>query len=96
MADDDRPLAMVRGLTHWYGERLGCRDVSFDIYPGEVVAVVGESGSGKTTLLNTIAGRLTPSAGTVEYRLRDGRARDLFAMTEAERRHLARTDWGFG
>jgi putative phosphonate transport system ATP-binding protein len=95
MADDDRPLAMVRGLTHWYGERLGCRDVSFDIYPGEVVAVVGESGSGKTTLLNTIAGRLTPSAGTVEYRLRDGRARDLFAMTEAERRHLARTDWGF-
>ncbi|HUG63189.1 MAG TPA: phosphonate C-P lyase system protein PhnK [Methylomirabilota bacterium] len=91
----DRPLLKVSRLSHWYGERLGCRDVSFELYPGEVVAVVGESGSGKTTLLRGLAGRLIPTAGVVEYRMRDGRMRNVFGLTEAERRHLARTDWGF-
>ncbi|WP_181699983.1 phosphonate C-P lyase system protein PhnK [Chthonobacter albigriseus] len=92
---EEKPLLHVSKLSHWYGERLGCRDVSFDVYPGEVVAIVGESGSGKTTLLNCLAGRLRPTAGVVEYLMRDGRARNVLSLTEAERRFLARTDWGF-
>jgi putative phosphonate transport system ATP-binding protein len=89
------PLLEARGLGRWYGDRLGCRDVSFDLHEGEVLAVVGESGSGKSTLLSLLSGRLAPSSGEVLYRLRDGAPRDLASLSEAERRHLFRTDWGF-
>lgn len=91
----EMPLLSVEGLSRYYGERVGCRDVSFEVYPGEVLAIVGESGSGKTTLLNCISTRLEPSAGSVSYRMRDGESRDLYRMSEAERRLLMRTDWGF-
>jgi putative phosphonate transport system ATP-binding protein len=91
----DEPLLQARGLTKLYGGRVGCRDVSFDLYEGEVLAIVGESGSGKSTLLSLLATELSPSAGTVSYRMRDGVTRDLAALTEAERRLLNRTDWGF-
>lgn len=92
---DDTPLLSARGLTKDYGRRIGCADVSFDLYEGEVLAVVGESGSGKSTLLGLLATELEPTAGSVHYRTRDGAIRDLFRMGEAERRLLNRTDWGF-
>ena len=95
MSAADQPLLSVRSLTRRYGARIGCADVSFDVWPGEVLAIVGESGSGKTTLLNCISTRLPPTSGSVLYRMRDGRMRDLYALGEAERRLLLRTDWGF-
>jgi putative phosphonate transport system ATP-binding protein len=92
---EDSALLAADGLTKWYGRQLGCRNVSFEIYEGEVVAVVGESGSGKSTLLLLLTGQIERSAGTVCYRMRDGVTRDLDMLNEAERRFLARTDWGF-
>ncbi|MEW9837812.1 phosphonate C-P lyase system protein PhnK [Mesorhizobium marinum] len=91
----DEPLLRVSSLSKFYGSRVGCEDISFELYPGEVLAIVGESGSGKTTLLNSISTRLTPTSGCVSYRMRDGTFRDLYRMSEAERRFLMRTDWGF-
>ena len=93
--DNDAPLLIAEGLGKWYGRQLGCRDVSFSLYEGEVIAVVGESGSGKSTLLQLLCGQIAASAGLVRYRMRDGVTRDLAELGEAERRLLARTDWGF-
>lgn len=91
----DQPLLKVRDLSKYYGRRTGCAHVSFDLWPGEVLAIVGESGSGKTTLLSCLSTRLMPTTGSVEYHMRDGQYRDLYHMSEAERRFLMRTDWGF-
>jgi putative phosphonate transport system ATP-binding protein len=89
------PLLVVEKLSKFYGGRMGCADVSFALEPGEVLAIVGESGSGKTTLLNLISGQLPPDRGSVAYRMRDGAMRNILDLSEAERRFLARTDWGF-
>jgi putative phosphonate transport system ATP-binding protein len=88
------PLLSVRGLTRHFGRRIACRDVTFDLWPGEVLAVVGESGAGKSTLLSCLAGRLVPSAGQVLFARRDDTIADLYAIPEPERRRLMRTDWG--
>ena len=95
MQDIDQPILICENLSKSYGRLLACRNVSFELYPGEVLAIVGESGSGKSTLLQMLSTQLTPSRGRVSYRMRDGVTRDLASLGEAERRFLFRTDWGF-
>ncbi len=93
------PVLRVENLGHRFA---GARDghwavhgASLELHAGEVVAIVGESGSGKSTLLNCIAGRMTPTQGRVLYRRRDAVEIDVHAVSERERRILARTEWGF-
>ena len=89
------PLLQVKDLTKMYGGRIGCRNVGFDLYPGEVMGIVGESGSGKSTLLNCMAGHMAPDAGEVVFDTRDRGPVDTVTMSEPERRMLGRTDWAF-
>ncbi len=95
MTDIEEPLLRVDSVTRYYGDRIGCIDVNFDLYPGEVLGIVGESGSGKTTLLNCLSAQLQPDSGSVSYNLKAQGLRDIFSLSEPERRLLARTDWAF-
>ena len=91
----DTPLLSVRDLEKRYGARIGCTDVSFDLWPGEVMGIVGESGSGKSTLLNCLAGHLAPDRGQVMFDTSDRGLVDTVTMSEPERQTLGRTDWAF-
>ena len=70
-------------------EKTGCvaavRDVSFEVYPGEVFVVMGLSGSGKSTLVRTLIRLIEPTAGRIEL---DGR--DVTAASHDELLQLRR------
>ena len=89
------PLLDVRDITKTYGGRIGCTNISFALWPGEVMGIVGESGSGKSTLLSCLAGHLEPDSGEVFFDTRTDGPRDTLTMSEPERRMLGRTDWAF-
>ena len=69
-------LLRVQGLTKSFTGLMALDEVSFEVAPGEVLAVIGPNGSGKTTLFNVITGFLRPNAGRVTFGDRDitGRA----------------------
>jgi iron complex transport system ATP-binding protein len=73
-------LLECHALTYSIGRQALVRDVSFEVHPGEVLAVVGANGAGKSTLIRLLSGDLPPSGGTVTVGgrpLGSHRARDL-------------------
>jgi branched-chain amino acid transport system ATP-binding protein len=58
-------------ITAGYGDATVLSGVSFNVTEGEIVAIVGANGAGKTTLLSTIAGLVTPRAGSIHFRGRE-------------------------
>src|SRR6202048_4936356 len=65
------PLLAADGLELAYGEVPACRDLSFHVAQGEIVALVGANGGGKSPTLRAIAGVLHPRAGSIRFRGQD-------------------------
>lgn len=89
------PLLSIKNISKSYGNHIGCKDISFDLFPGEVMGIVGESGSGKSTLLNCMAGRIEPDTGEVFFNTQLDGLQDTRKMSEPESRMLSRTDWAY-
>ncbi len=66
----ESPLAglSVTGICKSYGPIQVVTDASFDVRPGEVVAVLGENGAGKSTISNIIAGSVKLDRGSMTWR----------------------------
>lgn len=94
LGTEPAPILSVRAVSRFYGERIGCADVSFDLWPGEVLGIVGESGSGKSTLLRCLSGIDRPDGGEVMFGARAGGMLDIFSVSEQDRRQMMRTEWG--
>ncbi len=79
------PVLSVRDVRKRYGSFEALKGLSFDLMPGETMAVVGESGSGKSTLARILLRLDEPDSGSALWK-----GRDLFTMSPAELYKLRR------
>ena len=62
-----QPCLQVRGLCKAFGDVQAVDEVSFELAPGELLAMIGPNGAGKSTTFNLIHGQLVPDAGSVMF-----------------------------
>ena len=60
-------MLKVEGIHTQYGKIKVLKDVSFEINPGEIVALIGTNGAGKSTFLKTISGLVRPTQGRITF-----------------------------
>jgi fructose transport system ATP-binding protein len=63
--DNGATVLKARGLTKHYGHVVAMDDCSFDLRPGEILAVIGDNGAGKSTLIKALTGAIIPDSGTL-------------------------------
>ncbi len=66
--ESNAPLLKAEGIRKSFGRHEVLREVSFEIRPGQIMAIVGENGAGKSTLLKILVGLLSADAGAVQRR----------------------------
>jgi len=61
-----KKIIKVRNLTKKFNEKIILKNINFDLYEGESLAIIGASGSGKSVLLKNIIGLLKPEIGSIK------------------------------
>ncbi len=61
-----KKIIEIRNLTKKFNEKIILKNINFDLYEGESLAIIGASGSGKSVLLKNIIGLLKPEAGSIK------------------------------
>ncbi|MEZ4633216.1 MAG: ATP-binding cassette domain-containing protein [Deinococcales bacterium] len=60
-------LLAVRKVNKRFGGIQAARDISLELFPGEVLALAGDNGAGKSTLIKMISGVYSPDSGEIDY-----------------------------
>lgn len=59
------PLVEMRNICKNFGGIQAVRDVTVELYPGEVVGILGHNGAGKSCLMRILSGAMAPSSGEI-------------------------------
>lgn len=78
------PILQVKGVHKRFGGNHAVRGVSFDLHPGEVLALAGDNGAGKSTVIKMISGVYETDAGSILFE-----GNDITTMTPQQVRNLA-------
>ena len=62
------PLLSLRGISKRFGSVQANREISIDVYPGEILGLLGENGAGKSTLMSILSGDYAPDAGEIWWK----------------------------
>jgi glycine betaine/proline transport system ATP-binding protein len=92
-SDADLSRAELREKT---GVVVAVRDITLDVWPGEVFVVMGLSGSGKSTLVRTLIRLIEPTAGKVTICNQDVTSADTAALRELRRHRVSMVFQHFG
>ncbi|MFU8794917.1 MAG: ABC transporter ATP-binding protein [Dethiobacteria bacterium] len=65
------PAIYVEKLNHWYGKLQAVKDISFKVYPGEILGFLGPNGAGKSTTIKVLTGQLPLKGGKAQILGRD-------------------------
>jgi ribose transport system ATP-binding protein len=60
-----KPMLSMQDIHHSYGKTIALKNMSFEIYSGEIRGLIGENGSGKSTLVKLLSGVMPPTGGTI-------------------------------
>ena len=60
-------MLKVNDINVYYGKIHALKNVSFEVHPGEIVALIGANGAGKSTTLKTVSGMLHSRTGSIEF-----------------------------
>lgn len=61
-----QPIVKIQQLSKSFGQSKALKEVTFEIYPGEVVGFIGPNGAGKSTTIRIMLGLLKKTAGEIQ------------------------------
>ena len=60
-------MLKIDDIHVYYGAIHAIKGVSFEVHPGEIVALIGANGAGKSTILKTVSGLMHPRSGRITF-----------------------------
>lgn len=68
---NEKPILQIRGVEKKFGGVQAIKNITFDVYPNEILGIIGPNGAGKSTVFNVITGYYKPNSGSIFYKDED-------------------------